>query len=347
MNKLSIKLILTWGLFCVSFYSTGQILKQPITPITKPVGTNVEILDADGIAKQQKQQNKTVNEAAIAIKNKNYNANTCFKALAKASYDSLNSAVAVKDVYTLNAGGVFTNIPSEGGIALNTTKTMVYNKLRFTKHCFPALSFEQLLTAGRTGKTDQSKGDEKLFIQLCRLMNFSNPVIVEKGLSLHNSNLLEYMNALGFPTAGRIFSAVKELKPTTNNYELYALIISKGYHADEVFNEVPFVFINPNGTPNEEVGSCFNTSKPNTHSLSQWIGTKVQINPNPDGTYNINSNNINCYNLFLKKLNQNKVSRANLEAIAYRCIDCVPDGPACENAKNQLKVTMVNSAISN
>lgn len=346
MNRLSVKLILTGSLFGLVYFSNAQILKQPITPITKPVGTSIEGVDVDGFAKQLKEQNKTVNEAATAIKNKKYNANICFRALAKANYDSLNAAVAVKNVYALNAGGVFTNIPSEGGIALNTSKTIVYNKLRFTKHCFPEQSFEQLLTAGRTGKSD-GNGDEKLFIQLCRLLGYTNSIIVEKGLSLHNSNLLQFANEMGYPTTGRIFSAVKEIKPSTNNYELYALIISKGYNVNDVFNEIPHVFLNSNGSFNEEVGSCFVSSKPNSQTLNQWIQTKVQINPNPDGSYNFITNNINCYNMFLKKLNQNKVSRANMEAIAYKCIDCVPAGAACENAKNQLKVTMVNTAISN
>lgn len=334
------KKIILLGLYLVGVsYLSAQInttiVTSPKPTIAVPVKpVNVALTDINQDAKNLKHANKSVDQAATELKAKyNPKVDKLYQALVAGGYDSLSSGKSAATLYQLSAQATFLNIPTVYSVSAAPNRGSLNQRIRILKHIHPSLTFEQITDFGNV-----EVGADIFFEEVCAALNLTNLQIVQRGVQYHNNRILK-VSILGYPNPADVHAIVKRLRPSTNYFQLWAMLISNGYDPNLVFRQLPIGQFNGLGAPLDDVASCFNLI--NTTTIRRQEAMKdITLILSGDGTYAPILGQ-ECYRLFVEKMKQNNVSRQIVKQLLESAVVCVPSGSslcasATQNIVNQI-----------
>lgn len=175
-----------------------------------------------------------------------------------------------------------------------------------------------------------------------RILALSFDTLLSTGARYHQARQIPLGNGGFHPEPGALASLVRQMHPSTPLPRLWARLMTAGYPALAVFDEVPVRAVAGNGLSLDAMASCVALRFPGQSPASNPV---VALRLELDGQLRHEPAQADCYGDFLRALRSEGVSRANAAVIAREATSCFPEGaPACEAARTDVITGMLERA---
>ena len=175
-----------------------------------------------------------------------------------------------------------------------------------------------------------------------RVLALSFDTLLSNGARYHQARLIPLGNGGFHPEPGELAGLIRQMHPSTPLPRLWARLMTAGYPALKVFDEVPVRAFTRNGLSLDAMASCVSLRFPGQSPSSNPV---VAVRQEFDGQVRHEPAQADCYGDFLRALRSEGVTRANAALIAREATSCFPEGaPACEATRNEVIASILARA---